>query len=97
MVGVFDRLDAVDVFALGGRRLSFFSWFFKILKQGVVSVISSVIRFFCRSLRLIINKQCDDPSGVTLLLEAENVFSIKRIIFACKLIVWMKLNALGKP
>ena len=24
VVGIFDRLDAVDVFALGGRRLSFF-------------------------------------------------------------------------
>ena len=35
MVGIFDRLDAFDVLALGGRRLRFFSGFLK-LKQGVV-------------------------------------------------------------
>ena len=29
MVGIFDRLDGVDVFALGGRRLSFFSGILK--------------------------------------------------------------------
>ena len=29
MVGIFERLDGVDVFALGGGSLSFFSGFFK--------------------------------------------------------------------
>ena len=65
-----------------------FFWFFKLLKQGVVVQRHlfcdrhyPITRFFCPSLRYIINKQCDDPAGVALLLVAENVFSINCVIF----------------
>ena len=58
---------------------SFLSWYFKILKQGVVIQRHlfcdrhyTITKIFCFTLSYVINKQGDDPSGVTLLLEAEN-------------------------
>ena len=42
----------------------------------------TIKKIFCFTLSYVNNKQGDDPSGVTFLLEAKNVFSINRIIIS---------------